>query len=265
MMAESEAPVSQGSRSFSAPTGPEKEYALPGVPDYLVQVIGYVERENLPLIWTLQKNMDGFSLLVKLPAKSRKHKLRHHGNRRNKDILSREKDHTRINSCAVPTNSEPILVDTEKRRRKSPSCKRRDRNRRKRWGRRKSSPISQPLNTNPCESEDTGAVTQPKQVMNPEAPTFQPDPPTFQPDGELGSSSSTSAQEPVQSDTSEQNVDSEVSGDSSMQSRRSDTDDETSDGRERGSRDRRPPMRLTYDVVGEPSASVWWMGRETCV
>jgi transposase InsO family protein len=114
------------------------------------------------------------------------------------------------------------------------------------------------------DDEDTGAVTQP-QVMNPEAPTFQPDPPTFQPDGELGSSSSTSAQEPAQSDTPEQNVDSEVYGDSSTQSRRSDTDDETSDGRERGSRDRRPPMRLTYDVVGEPSASVWWLGREIFV
>jgi hypothetical protein len=133
------------------PAVPGRPYAFPGVPEYFLRVIGDVERDNLPLFWKLQKNADGVSLSL-FPAKTSKHGRRHIGHfwkkttHANKDSLSKEQDHTR----AVP-DTKPIHGNTElKRRRKSPSCKQRDRNRRKMWGRRKPSPIPRPLNT--CES-----------------------------------------------------------------------------------------------------------------
>jgi hypothetical protein len=134
------------------PAGPGKPCAFPGVPEYFQRVIGDVERDNLPFFWKLQKNVDGVSLSL-FPAKNskRRHignvwkKTTHASESVNTDSLSKEQDHTRAVPDTKPTHGNAEL----KRRRKSPSCKLRDRNRRKSWGRRKPSHI-RPLST--CES-----------------------------------------------------------------------------------------------------------------
>jgi hypothetical protein len=125
--------------AVSPPTGPGKQYnALPGVPEYFVQVIGDMERGKLPYIWTLQKNVDGYSLMLKSPAKSAK-RIRRHLEPVNKDTLSRKQDHMKSSSCSVP-DKVPTRDNTRPKKKKSPSCKQRDRNRRRRWKRKKKSP-----------------------------------------------------------------------------------------------------------------------------
>jgi hypothetical protein len=108
-----------------------------------------METRKLPFIWTLQRNVDGYSLMLKLPAKSPKRRRRHLETA-SKDILSREKDiNVKTSSRAAP-EKEPTRVNTP--RRKSPSCKQRDRNRRRRWKRKKKS--LRPLK---CDSDGTAA------------------------------------------------------------------------------------------------------------
>jgi hypothetical protein len=156
------------------PAGPGKPCAFPGVPEYFTRVLGDIEREILPLFWKLQKNVDGFSLSLTFPAK---HGHRHTGRRHlgnvvkkrtthasktvNKDTLSREQDHTKSSSCATSV-SAPTHGDA-KPKRKSPSCKQRDRNRRKSWRRRKRSLAARHLDKQPCEisiNQSRGGIRQ---------------------------------------------------------------------------------------------------------
>jgi hypothetical protein len=128
----------------------EQLSALPGIPEYFTHVISDMETRKLPFIWTLQRNVDGYSLMLKLPAKSPKRRRRHLETA-SKDILSREKDiNVKTSSRAAP-EKEPTRVNTP--RRKSPSCKQRDRNRRRRWKRKKKS--LRPLK---CESDSDGTA-----------------------------------------------------------------------------------------------------------
>jgi hypothetical protein len=89
----------------------------------------------------------GVTLTLRLPVKSQEekcgHMRRHYDKLVNTDTLSREQDYT-YQSCAVPDKT-PSRGDTYFKKRKSPSCKRRDRNRRRGCGRRKGSPTLRPL------------------------------------------------------------------------------------------------------------------------
>jgi hypothetical protein len=140
--------------NFSLPSGAgEHCNALPGVPEYFIQVIGEVEREKLPWIWTLEKNKDGFSLILKTPAQAPMRMRRRYFEPQppvNTDTSPRRQENIEVSSCSVSNIKVPIHDNKTPKKKKSPSCKQRDRNRRRRWKRKKKSPRS--LDTRPNAS-----------------------------------------------------------------------------------------------------------------
>jgi hypothetical protein len=137
--------------SFRLPPGSvEQSYALPGVPEDFINIIGDVEQGKLPYTWALEKNEDGFSLTLKTPAQVPMRTRRHFERRVvNKDTSSWRQDRMKSSSCSVP---DKVPIYATPRKHKSPSCKQRDRNRRRRWKRKKKSP--QPLDTSASDSDN---------------------------------------------------------------------------------------------------------------
>jgi hypothetical protein len=107
----------------------------PGIPEYYTHVIGELKKRSELITWTLHGDEVGVTLTLRLPVKSPEAKCGHvhmrwHPDKLvNTDTLSREQDYTN-QSCAVPDKT-PSRGDTYFKTRKSPSCKRRDRNRKR--------------------------------------------------------------------------------------------------------------------------------------
>jgi hypothetical protein len=93
----------------------------------------------------LEKNKDGFSLILKTPAQAPMGMRRRYFEPQppvNTDTSPRRQDNIEVSSCSLSDIKVPIHHNKTPKKKKSPSCKQRDRNRRRRWKRKKKSPRS---------------------------------------------------------------------------------------------------------------------------